>query len=198
MVRGEARQGRAWPGAARHGVVPGAAWQGEARLGKAWFMAKKIKGGWEMDRNKRAEIINSAVQSISSMGFGTTITHLAMEKFVGIKRQEEPQRYYGMVRSMREILMREYGVFLETEPKTGYVISRPGEEVDLCLGDFLSGARRMGKAVQKAQNIRVDRIEDDIKRAATIHKSQKMANVLGMLKQSEPMLNRKDSLELTA
>jgi len=151
-----------------------------------------------MDQNKRAEIINSAVRSVSSMGFGTTITHLAMERFVGIKRQEEPKRYYGMVRSMREVLMREHGIFLETEPKTGYVISRPGEEVDLCLGDFLSGARRMGKAVQKAQYIRVDRIEDDVKRAATIHKSQKMANVLGMLKQSEPMLSHKEPLELTA
>lgn len=152
-----------------------------------------------MDQNKRAEVINSAVQSVSAMGFGTTITHLAMEKFVGVKRQEEPHRYYGMVRSMREILMREHGIFLETEPKTGYVISRPGEEVDLCLGDFLSGARRMGKAVQKAQYIRVDRIEDGVKRAATIHKSQKMANVLGMLKQSEPILNRhKEPLELVA
>lgn len=130
--------------------------------------------------DKLQEILFRAADSISRLGFGSIVSHDAMASFV--ETQAGTPIYYARVNTVREILMIQHHIFLETQFKTGYSLVEPGSEINQCEGKFLKGLKQQYKAVAYAAHIDMDRITDAQKRTATIEKSQKMAALTGMIK----------------
>lgn len=135
-----------------------------------------------MDTREVNRLINEAAKNISSIAPGTTIPHLSMGELLGVQRHADKEKYYNMVGKLKKELQSVYGLFLRTETKIGYSIVMPGDEIDLCLGEFNAGKKKMWRATARTSCIRIDNIIDDAKRAQTISKAQKMANILGLLR----------------
>jgi len=135
-----------------------------------------------MDTRQVNVIISEAAKKIAGIELGTSLPHLVIEEMLGVQRLEEPQKYYRLVSKLRNELIRDYGIFLETDHKIGYRTCKRGDEIKLCAGEVRSGIRKIWKATAKTQFIRVDEIKDSEKRAQTIAMAQKLANLTGMLK----------------
>lgn len=138
-------------------------------------------------RNYISNICKEAADTISGIGLGNTVSHDVLEGMLKLSRDTDKERYYALVNKVRNILIRDAGVFLKNIPKKGYLIVPPGEEIDLCKGEFVRGQRTMKRAVAKSLYIRIDRISEQA-RNRTIEESQKMVNIatfLGFVRESK-------------
>ena len=139
------------------------------------------------------QLVQETAEKLSLVERGNVIPHLTIENFLGIRRLEPKSKYYALVKRIKTILKCDYGIFLKTEPKIGYRLALPGQEVDLCKGKFLSGIKKTRQAVADGNYIRLDNIKDDATKNRTIQEFQMMANITGLLKQgSEKLLPLSD------
>lgn len=138
-----------------------------------------------MDTRTINHIISETAKNISNIDPGTVITHMNMSEFFGMSKLENKDRYYSMVSKLNKELQTAYGLFLRTEYKIGYAIALPGEEIELCEGEFNAGKKKMWKATARTNLIRIDKINDTTKKEQTIKRAQKMANLIGMIKASQ-------------
>lgn len=139
-----------------------------------------------MDTRQVNTIIENACKNISAMEPGTTIAHLVLEEMLEVHRLNDKEKYYNRVGKLRNELRNNYGIFLRTETKIGYSVSRRGKEIDLCLGKVRAGINKIRRGTLDAQYIRVDLIPDERERQRAITESQKMASILGMVKMGQP------------
>ncbi len=135
-----------------------------------------------MDTRKINQIVSEVASNIAGMTPGTTITHLVLSEQLQVDRLTEPGSYYSRVTKLKNELIRQHGIFLRTEHKIGYAVVLPGEEIQLCEGEYIRGYKTMRRAIGKTGNIRVEKITDQAKRTETIQKAQLMANKIGLLK----------------
>ncbi|MFA5252028.1 MAG: hypothetical protein WC454_05540 [Phycisphaerae bacterium] len=135
-----------------------------------------------MDTRQVSAIIEAAAKKVVAIAPGTIIPHLALGEMLGAQRTEEPQKYYPMVIKLKRELQQQYGIFLRTETRVGYLVSKDEDAIDLCFGKMQAGAKKMRRAVAEAQYIRVDRIADEIKKTRTIQTAQSMASLIGMMR----------------
>ena len=139
-----------------------------------------------MDSRSINVIIDEAMRKIIEIEPGTIIPHLVLSELLDINYAEERDKYYGLVSRLKKELIRNHGIFLKTEHKMGYSLSKRGEEIDLCYGEMVSGVKKVGRAVSKTAFIRVDEIKDSQNRERTIVTAQKMANTFGLLRLGQP------------
>ena len=135
-----------------------------------------------MDTNKVNEILNVALDSIVKLPKNQTVLHNVLATLLHAKPRT--QFYYNMVKKLRKQLIADYGIFMETEHKVGYRIVNPGEEIGMCEGEFISGAKRMKRAVVKTNYIRVDALPEAAK-TETLEKAQKMSNLMHLFSQRQ-------------
>lgn len=144
-----------------------------------------------MDTRQVNVIIERACEKISVMEPGTIITHIVLEEMLEVKRLTDKEKYYSRVSKLRNELRNNYGIFLRTETKVGYSVCKRGKEIDLCLGKVRAGINKIRRGTVEAQYIRVDQITDDGERQRTIAESQKMANILGLVRMGQPQEREK-------
>jgi hypothetical protein len=133
--------------------------------------------------------VNKAIDIINEFPPGQTITHLQMESIVGESRRgPRSGSYYHMVRKVRAALRDQHGRWLKTEPKLGFTIVAPGEEIVLQVGKYSRGFRTMVKATVDTQKIHINKIEDPDMKARTIDTANKMANGLSLLRNAMPII----------
>lgn len=176
-----ARHGKAGHGRAWQGMVRGKSWLGRAWRGKA---GRGLDHGvfnmevFLMDPRVSEAKINSATDAIAAMEPGTLVTHDVLSHL--LDTTPCTRRYYSMVSKLRRVLIRDHGVFLRTEQNRGYVICRPGEEPDICIGEAWKGVRRIYRAQAMAAHVRLDRMDDAARAEATV-KLQRIAFVASVL-----------------
>lgn len=135
-----------------------------------------------MDTRQVHQKVSQVAVNISAMSPGTTISHLVLCEMLEVDRIKEPQRYYHLIAKVKIELIRQHGVFLQTEHKVGYAICLPGEEIDLCEGEYTAGYNKMRRAAAKSTLIPIAKITDLDKRRKTIERAQAMTNCLGLLR----------------
>lgn len=135
-----------------------------------------------MDTRSVSKLIGEVAKTISGIAQGTTITHLSFEEMLGVQYRKDNQKYFNLIGKLNKELQAQYGLFLKNERKVGYSIALPGDEIDLCIGEFNAGKKKMWRAVARTNLIRVDRITDPVKRVRTITEAQKRANLMGLLR----------------
>lgn len=127
-------------------------------------------------------LVNEAVQNILKIEAGTVIHHLILENMLDVSRKTEKTRYYGLVRRVKNALIADHGIFLAVEPRIGYRIARPGEEIDVADMHCTRAIKAYRRGVVLSGAIRTDNIKDEGKKARTIAIAQARANTLGLLK----------------
>jgi hypothetical protein len=135
-----------------------------------------------MDTREVNQLVEKAVESISTMTPGTTVSHLVLGDLLKADRKQDPGSYYSRVGKVRKDLMQEHGIFLQTEHKIGYTIVVPGKEIDHCRGDYIRGYKKMVGAVKNTSNINMEKIKTEADRRRTIEGAQQMASMVGMLR----------------
>lgn len=135
-----------------------------------------------MDSNKSYKLIQDTCDHLVTLPRNQTVLHNVLANMLGVKPRQ--QTYYQLVIKLKRQLIQDYGVFLATEHKVGYRIVNYGEEIGLCEGEFISGAKRMKRAVVKTNYIRVDELPEAAKSIA-LEKAQKMSNLMHLFSQKQ-------------
>lgn len=129
--------------------------------------------------NKENELaVTKAVEHISQIALGTTITHLQLLTLLDCA--EKDGKYRSRLQLLKNNLIQKHGIFLKTLHKIGYELVKNGRQIDMCMGEYLGGIKKLGKAVIKSQYIPLNQLDNADKNIA-VEQSQKMANLFGMM-----------------
>ena len=129
-------------------------------------------------RNINQIITSKAAYAISEMANGTIINR---ETLMTMLECSEEKQYRQRVSMLKDKLIKEHKKFLKTLHGVGYEIANRGQEINLCSGEYLSGAKKMVKAFIKTQFIDFEKLEDNDRNIA-VAQSNKMGTMVGMLK----------------
>jgi hypothetical protein len=127
-----------------------------------------------------AQIYQDAAKAIADMGVGIEIPHVIMAKLVDTGYSTGA--YGSRVAEVKEVLRRDYHLFLKCIPKKGYATVHHDLAIGECENQFYQGYRSMIKGVVYAQYIDVDAIKSAEAKARTIEKAQKMAALTGLVR----------------
>ena len=132
--------------------------------------------------------VMEVAEKIHHVGVGNTYPHAVIAEMLGVDKGT--RAYYGLVVKLKRLLRRNYGVFCDTINKVGYRIVTPGDEIKVCEGEYVQSVRRMARAVLSTNLIRLEKIEDQNKKAQTLDGIQRMANIYGMIRASQPLITK--------
>ena len=126
------------------------------------------------------QIYYDAAKAISGMGVGIEIPHAVMASLVS--SAHGTNAYGCRVSEVKEVLRRDYHIFLKCVPKKGYATVLHDMAIGECENQFYQGYRGMIRGVVNTQYIDVDGIKNTEAKAKTIEKAQKMAALAGLVR----------------
>ncbi len=135
-----------------------------------------------MDTREVSAIISRTAESVSALEPGTLVQHIVLSEMLGVGRREEREKYYNMIQKLKTELRVKHGVFLKTQHKLGYEYVKAGDEIDICDGGVAQGVKRIVRSVRQMQDIRMDKINNEEKKAKTLRIANERASLIGLLK----------------
>lgn len=129
-------------------------------------------------RNINQHLTSKAAYAIAEMANGTMLPHSTL---MAMLECSNVLQYRSRVSMLKNKLIKEHGKFLKTIHKQGYEIVHRGHEIILCSGEYLAGAKRMGKAFAKTIYIDVEKMDENDKNI-TLATVNKMGTMIGMMR----------------
>lgn len=141
--------------------------------------------------SKRRELVDIWVDEVAEKAKttpGALFLHLEISNAIGIPYVSNGRtnpNYQAWVQYAKNRLIKKHSLFLDSVTRVGYVLTPPGDEIEVCNKGIKKGVNKIVKELEKIQRINLSKIDNEDKRNKTIEGANKASNTYALLRQSQ-------------
>lgn len=116
------------------------------------------------------EVVYSTVESVAGISLGTVITHETFSNLLDVDFPGDAVKYRSYVRYVNKLLQHIHGIFIKSVRGVGYLLVKRGDEINVIIPLLNKHMKGIEQVRVSTACIRVDEIDDPVKRELTIRK----------------------------